>query len=164
MPRNQSKAHRYFGFVLELVGLAGHTGVVINGGTCPVFPHRIARETTMIGTWQALVIDCENPDALASFYEQLLGLVRVENDDDWVGIGDAPDRPALAFQRVDPYVAPEWPGHVHPQQAHIDVKVKDLDLAETQVLALGATSMGAGSKTFRVYLDPQGHPFCLVSW
>lgn len=38
MPRNQSKAHRYFGFVLELVGLAGHTGVVINGGTCPVPP------------------------------------------------------------------------------------------------------------------------------
>lgn len=118
----------------------------------------------MIGSWQALVIDCENPDALAAFYEQLLGMVRVENDENWVAIGDAPDRPSIAFQRVDPYVAPEWPGHVHPQQAHIDVKVKDLDLAEAEVLAMGATSMASGSKTFRVFLDPQRHPFCLVSW
>ena len=62
------------------------------------------------------------------------------------------------------YVVPQWPGHSHRQQAHVDVKVKDLDLAETEVLALGATSMAAGSKTFRVYLDPQRHPFCLVSW
>ena len=124
----------------------------------------LERRADMVGSWQALVIDCENPDSLASFYEELLGMVRVENDDDWVGIGDAPDRPAIAFQRVDPYVAPEWPGHVHPQQAHIDVRVKDLDLAETEVLSMGATSMGAGSKTYRVYLDPQKHPFCLVSW
>lgn len=53
---------------------------------------------------------------------------------------------------------------MHPQQAHIDVRVKDLDLAETEVLALGATATGEGTKTFRVYLDPQQHPFCLVSW
>lgn len=118
----------------------------------------------MIGTWQAMVIDCEDPDALAGFYEQLLGMVRIDNEPDWVSIGDAPDNPALAFQAVSPYVAPQWPGHVHPQQAHIDVKVADLDLAEEQVLHLGARATGEGTKTFRVYLDPQDHPFCLVSW
>lgn len=118
----------------------------------------------MIGTWQALVIDCDDPDELAVFYERLLGMVRIDNDPDWVSIGDAPDRPAIAFQAVTPYVPPQWPGHVHPQQAHIDVRVKDLDLAETEVLALGATATGEGSTTFRVYLDPQQHPFCLVSW
>ncbi|KSU66659.1 VOC family protein [Arthrobacter sp. NIO-1057] len=118
----------------------------------------------MIGTWQAMVIDCEDPDALAGFYEQLLGMVRIDNEPDWVSIGDAPDHPALAFQAVGPYVAPQWPGHVHPQQAHIDVKVADLDLAEEQVLHLGARATGEGTKTFRVYLDPQDHPFCLVSW
>lgn len=118
----------------------------------------------MIGTWQALVIDCEDPDSLAAFYEQLLGMVRIDNDPDWVSIGDAPDRPAVAFQAVSPYVAPEWPGHVHPQQMHLDIRVKDLDLAEELVLNLGARSTGQGTKTFRVYLDPQDHPFCLVSW
>lgn len=111
-----------------------------------------------------MVIDCEDPDQLAQFYEQLLGMVRIDNDPDWVSIGDAADRPALAFQAVSPYVAPEWPGHLRPQQAHIDVKVKDLDLAENQVLAIGARTTGEGSKNFRVYLDPQEHPFCLVSW
>lgn len=118
----------------------------------------------MIGTWQALVIDCEDPDSLARFYEHLLGMVRIDNDPDWVSIGDAADRPAIAFQAVSPYVPPQWPGHLNPQQAHIDVRVKDLDLAEDQVLALGARATGEGSKTFRVYLDQQDHPFCLVSW
>ncbi|MFJ2618732.1 VOC family protein [Glutamicibacter sp. NPDC087344] len=118
----------------------------------------------MIGTWQAVVIDCEDPDALAAFYEQLLGMVRIDNDPDWVSIGDAADRPAVAFQAVTPYVPPEWPGHIHPQQMHLDVRVKDLDLAEGLVLNLGARSTGEGTKTYRVYLDPQDHPFCLVSW
>ena len=119
----------------------------------------------MIGKWQAMVIDCEDTDQLATFYEQLLGMVRIQQDDDgWISIGDAPDRPAIAFQRVDPYVAPEWPGHLHPAQAHVDVRVEDLDLAEEQVLMLGAVSMNFGGRNHRVYLDPQKHPFCLVAW
>lgn len=120
----------------------------------------------MIGTWHATVLDCADPGVLASFYQELLGMIRVQEDEDgsWVGIGDAPDRPALAFQRVDGYVPPRWPGQAVPQQAHLDVRVKDLDIAETEVLALGATVTGEGSATFRVYLDPQGHPFCLVAW
>ena len=88
---------------------------------------------------------------------------------EWIGRRGVPPEAvwtgcALAFQAVSPYVAPQWPGHVHPQQAHIDVKVADLDLAEEQVLNLGAKATGEGTKTFRVYLDPQDHPFCLVSW
>ncbi|WP_394163209.1 VOC family protein [Galactobacter valiniphilus] len=124
------------------------------------------QEAIMIGTWQAVVFDCKDPDALASFYQELLGMIRVQADDDggWVGIGDAPDRPAVAFQRVEGYVPPDWPGQELPQQAHLDVRVKDLDIAETEVLALGATATGSGGASFRVYLDPQGHPFCLVSW
>lgn len=120
----------------------------------------------MIGTWQAMVIDCEDPASLATFYQELLGMIAIQADDDgsWVSIGDAADRPAIAFQRVDDFQPPEWPGQVTPQQAHIDVRVKDLDVAETEVLALGATLTGRGESSFRVYLDPQGHPFCTVAW
>ena len=118
----------------------------------------------MIGTWHATVIDCEDPRELASFYEQLLGMIRIDDEGNWVSIGDAADRPALAFQEVHPYIAPEWPGHLHPQQMHLDVRVNDLDLAEQQVLAAGARVTGEGNKNYRVYLDPQQHPFCLVSW
>ena len=45
---------------------------------------------------------------------------------------------------------------------HVDVLVEDLDAAEAAVLRLGATSLDAGTETFRVYTDPSGHPFCLV--
>jgi hypothetical protein len=47
---------------------------------------------------------------------------------------------------------------------HVDVRVDGLDEAESKVLALGATRLDGGGKQFRVYADPVGHPFCLVSW
>ena len=84
----------------------------------------------MIGTWHALVFDCKDPDQLATFYQDLLGMIRVQDDGEFISIGDAPDRPAIAFARVDGYTPPDWPSQDLPQQAHIDVRVKDLDLAE----------------------------------
>jgi hypothetical protein len=43
--------------------------------------------------------------------------------------------------------------------------VTNLDEAEPLVLALGATLLEGSSKPigFRVYADPAGHPFCLVT-
>ena len=108
------------------------------------------------------MIDCEDPDALASFYQELLGMTRVRENDDFISIGDAADRPAIALQRVERLVRPQWPDADHPQQMHVDVLVGDLDAAEAEVLRLGATSLDAGTDTFRVYTDPSGHPFCLV--
>ncbi|NUR94484.1 MAG: VOC family protein, partial [Kribbellaceae bacterium] len=49
-----------------------------------------------------------------------------------------------------------------PQQLHLDVMVRDLDEAEREVLAIGATKAEyQPGTTFRVFLDPAGHPFCL---
>ena len=116
----------------------------------------------MIGKWQALVIDCEDPDKLASFYQELLGMIRVQEEDEFISIGDAADRPAIALQRVERLVRPQWPDADHPQQMHVDVLVEDLDAGEAAVRRLGATSLDAGTETFRVFTDPSGHPFCLV--
>jgi hypothetical protein len=45
---------------------------------------------------------------------------------------------------------------------HLDVVVDDLDTAEAEVIALGATKAEfQPGTTFRVMLDPAGHPFCL---
>jgi hypothetical protein len=45
---------------------------------------------------------------------------------------------------------------------HIDVMVDDLDAGESAVLGLGATKHEhQPGTTFRVFLDPAGHPFCL---
>jgi len=118
----------------------------------------------MIGRWHGLVIDCPDPSALAKFYEELLGMVRVQDDDNLVVIGDAADRPEVAFQRVPDLRPPRWPDPEHPQQMHFDVRVDDLDQADEKVLASGATRLPGGDERFRVYADPIGHPFCLVCW
>ncbi len=50
------------------------------------------------------------------------------------------------------------------QQVHLDVMVDDLDAAEHAVLDLGAIKHEhQPGETFRVFLDPAGHPFCLCS-
>jgi catechol 2,3-dioxygenase-like lactoylglutathione lyase family enzyme len=118
----------------------------------------------MIGRWQGLIIDAPDPGALASFYEQVLGMQRVQDEGDFVVIGDAPDRPGVAFQRATDFQPPHWPDPANPQQMHIDVRVDSLDDAEKAVLALGASKLPGGGERFRVFADPAGHPFCLVSW
>ena len=119
----------------------------------------------MVGLLYSLVIDCPDPGSLAGFYERLLGMGRFEDTPDWVTIGDPLKPPTVAFQRVDRFVAPAWPSAEPPQQMHLDVVVDDLDRAEPQVLALGATLLEGSDKPigFRVYADPVGHPFCLVT-
>lgn len=119
----------------------------------------------MIGTFNCLVIDCPDPRALADFYERLMGLDRVEESDDWVTLGDAAQPPRVALQRVADFVPPGWQSLGAPQQMHIDVLVEDLDVAQEAVLSLGAKLLEDSDKPigYRVYADPVGHPFCLVT-
>ena len=117
----------------------------------------------MIGRLHGIVVDCLDPDTLARFYEELLGMQRVQDEADWVVIGDAADRPGVAFQRVADQQPSTWPEGRRPQYRHFDVQVADLDAAEKSVLAAGATRLEGGGVTFRVFADPAGHPFCLVT-
>jgi Glyoxalase-like domain len=118
----------------------------------------------MIGTFDGLVIDCSDPVALGAFYAELLGTRSFGNDPDSVDvIGRSDARPLPSFRRVPDYTPPRWPGQIVPQQMHSDVKVGFLDAGEAAVLALGATNTGSGSVAYRVYLDPEGHPFCLIN-
>jgi catechol 2,3-dioxygenase-like lactoylglutathione lyase family enzyme len=106
------------------------------------------------------VLDCPDPAALARFYGDMLGW-EVKDDGDWAEIR-ADFGMCICFQQVEDYRAPEWPGQEHPQQVHIDVVVDDLDEGEKQALAIGATKHDHQPGTsFRVFLDPAGHPFCL---
>jgi catechol 2,3-dioxygenase-like lactoylglutathione lyase family enzyme len=115
-----------------------------------------------IGRWHGLVLDSGDPAVLATFYQQLLGMIRVQDEAGWVVIGDAPDRPGLAFTRISGYQPQQWPDH--PAHLHLDVRVDDLDIAQAAVLAAGATKLDGGdSGVFRVFADPAGHPFCLVT-
>lgn len=83
-----------------------------------------------------------------------------EDIEGWVVISSTPGLRQLAFQRVAEWVAPQWPDPGYPQQLHLDIRVTDADRAEQELLALGATRLGAKRETgFRVFADPVGHPF-----
>lgn len=79
-------------------------------------------------------------------------------------LGSAPGLRQLAFQRVTEWFPPRWPDPAYPQQLHLDIRVSDADRAEQELLALGATRVQDGRETgFRVFTDPAGRPFCIVS-
>ncbi|MFE7274910.1 VOC family protein [Streptomyces sp. NPDC057623] len=111
----------------------------------------------------AVVLDCPDPRALADFYARVLG-GDIVDEGDWLDL-KLPGGPTLAFQAVPGFVPPQWPSPEHSQQFHLDLTVEDLDVAEEEVLALGAKPLDAEdrSRTFRVYADPAGHPFCLCA-
>ncbi|MFJ3642391.1 VOC family protein [Streptomyces sp. NPDC090108] len=111
----------------------------------------------------AVVLDCPDPRALAGFYAGLLGGTPVE-EKDWVDLL-LPDGRTLAFQESSGYVPPRWPAQDGSQQFHLDLTVADLDTAEKAVLELGARPLDTAdrSRTWRVYADPAGHPFCLCT-
>lgn len=119
----------------------------------------------MIGKLRSVVLDCQRPRALAEFYRGVLGgAVAADDDDDtWVVLNEASGR-RLAFQLAPEYQPPTFPDPRGSQQFHLDIEVDDVDEAEREVIALGATRVtDAPHETdFRVYRDPEGHTFCLV--
>jgi hypothetical protein len=113
-----------------------------------------------IARFPSFVIDCPDPAVLATFYGEMLDW-KVEVSPGWAEIR-ADNGNCISFQQVKNFTAPDWPGQDLPQQMHLDVIVDDLDAAEASVLELGATKHKHQPGTsFRVFLDPAGHPFCL---
>lgn len=100
---------------------------------------------------------------LAAFYAAVTGWeIVLSEHTDWVQLRSDVGA-TIAFQQVNEYVAPVWPGHHHPQQMHLDFDVSDLDAGERAVLDIGARKATLQpDPSFRVFLDPAGHPFCLV--
>ena len=115
-----------------------------------------------IARYSLTAIDCPDPRALARFYGAITGWEVEADNGRWVQLRS--DQGAtLAFQHAPDLVPPDWPDGDPPQQLHLDFDVDDLDEGEEQVLALGARKAAVQpSEDFRVFLDPAGHPFCLV--
>ncbi|PZR52238.1 VOC family protein [Xylanimonas oleitrophica] len=122
-----------------------------------------------------VILDCPDALELARFYGQVLGWELEDGSTrDWATLqpprgGLSPENPdggpSLAFQRIDDYATPTWPGGAHPQQMHLDLWAGDIDAAEPAVLAAGARvheHQPSENGSFRVYTDPAGHPFCLI--
>lgn len=114
-----------------------------------------------VPTLGSIVFDCPDPVALAGFYARLLDWPDPEPEEGWVTLKG--DGGRLDFQQVDDYAPPTWPEGERPQQLHLDLTVDDLDAAHARAVGLGARLVDDAHQTFRVYLDPAGHPFCLCA-
>ncbi|NGM16370.1 VOC family protein [Verrucosispora sp. WMMA2044] len=127
-----------------------------------------------------VVLDCTDARSLAEFYRALLGLVYRPGDEppepgqvdergaDWLVLRTPEGSPQLAFQQVDSLPRPSWPDGPVPQQLHLDLSVTSVEQLVAQherVLALGgrllADRLAGPDEPFRVYADPEGHPFCV---
>jgi predicted enzyme related to lactoylglutathione lyase len=112
-----------------------------------------------IGSLHEIVIDCSNPEALARFWQALIGgEVDVESPD-WVVLDGDDDGFYFGFQRV-----PE--AKSGKNRIHIDVEVDDLDRAVDEAEQLGARKLGPvvedDDGSFQVMADPGGNEFCFV--
>ncbi len=114
----------------------------------------------------AVTIDSADAAGLARFYADLTG-GEVTGDYPEYGYASASVLgQEFNFQTVADYARPEWPGQAHPQQFHLDFRVPDLEAATTHAVGLGATvadhqPAAEVGGSWRIMLDPDGHPFCL---
>ncbi|MGI9016615.1 MAG: VOC family protein [Euzebya sp.] len=109
----------------------------------------------------ALTIDSPDPDALAGFYEDLLGWTRTFEDDGEILIA-APDGSGfpLLFLEVDDPKSDK-------NRLHLDLRPDDQKAAVRRALELGATRVDVGQGqdpdvTWVVMADLDGNEFCIL--
>jgi len=118
---------------------------------------------TAIARLAAVSLDTSEPTVLADFYRQLLDLEVLFEADTFIALKGA--AVLLTVQRVDDHRPPEWPTGAVPKQLHLELAVDDLDAAEARAIALGAAkgSEQPSPESWRVLIDPAGHPFCITT-
>jgi hypothetical protein len=109
----------------------------------------------------SIALDCAEPAPLADFWAALVGGEVAFRSDTFCAIKT--DVGWLAAVRVEDYEPPTWPDARTPKQMHLDLKVDDLDRAQSEAVQLGARlpDTQPAPDRYRVLLDPAGHPFCL---
>lgn len=113
----------------------------------------------MIGTLRTVVLDARDIVGLSAFYRELAGWTQAHADDEWVTLTTG-DGGRVAVQYAPDHRPPRWPDPDHPQQAHLDLLVPELDAATERAIGLGATLLRRG-ETWHTLADPAGHPFDL---
>ncbi|WP_341729018.1 VOC family protein [Brooklawnia sp.] len=119
-------------------------------------------EATVIATRIGMVtVDCADPVAEAEFWAALLGGEIAAATQEYAMVV-FPAGPALGFGCVDDFEPPAWPNPHGSKQFHLDLAVTDIAATEQQALGLGASlAEPQPGETWRVLIDPAGHPFCL---
>jgi catechol-2,3-dioxygenase len=113
----------------------------------------------MIGKLEMVVLDAPDIARLSAFYQGLAGWVESYVGDGWITL-DTPDGWQVGLQSVPNHKPPQWPGQARPQQAHLDLRVPDLEAGLDLALELGGTLLSK-NETWYTVADPAGHPFDL---
>jgi predicted enzyme related to lactoylglutathione lyase len=113
----------------------------------------------VIGTLKTIVIDTADLPGLSAFYSGLAGWTQRYADDEWVTM-TTDDGWRIGLQHAPDHVAPGWPGQAQPQQAHLDLRVPDLEAGTARAVELGATVLRR-NESWHTLADPAGHPFDL---
>ncbi len=108
-------------------------------------------------------LDCDDPQSLARFWAELLGGQVAFESDDFVAV--KLESCWLSAVRVPDYERPTWPEGPTAKQVHLELSVKDLEAAQSEAVAKGASVAGTqpNPEGWRVLLDPAGHPFCITT-
>ena len=107
-------------------------------------------------------LDCSDPRAEASFWSALLDWEVVMAEDQYALL-KSPESMLLAFGKVPDYQPPTWPNEHGSKQFHLDLACADMAATEAKAVELGASVVDPQpGDTWRVLIDPDGHPFCLT--
>ena len=78
----------------------------------------------------AIVMDSNNSDELADFYQKLLGWTKHRYDEEWIIVKrDNGEGTPLVFQQIEEYERPTWPAKpgLQQQMVHLDFYVDNVD-------------------------------------
>lgn len=115
-----------------------------------------------LATLKMVTLDSSDVARDARFWASVLGWEVAHSQDEYAMLAD-PDGVALGLGSVPDHQPPGWPNVNGSKQFHFDLAVDDLDAAVAACVDLGATFPAEQpGETWRVLLDPSGHPFCLT--
>ncbi len=114
-----------------------------------------------VPTLQMITLDCAEVRPLAEFWSALLEWDVTHQQDEYAMLTGP--GVALGIGQVEDYRSPDWPNENGGKQFHFDLGCEDIAASETRCVELGATVPDdQRGETWRVLLDPAGHPFCLT--
>ena len=105
-----------------------------------------------------ITLDAVDPDRLAQFWGQLLGLATADRFGPYLNLEPLPGGITLGFQRV----AEAKSGKL---RMHLDLRVSDLAAAVARVVELGGQHLRDVEELghhWAVVADPEGNEFCLL--
>ncbi|QIG42785.1 VOC family protein [Nocardioides anomalus] len=117
----------------------------------------------MTTTIAMITLDCAEITPVAQFWAAALGYEQVAGDGESYAMLRGAEGPALGFGTVEGYEPPGWPNAHGSKQFHLDLAAEDVEAEAARLVGLGATLADPQpGETWRVLLDPAGHPFCMT--